>query len=127
MIADYQIRQWLARYLHKEVSLDQFEDWIVQQSWNMHLDSELSAQNLASAIELRLAEYSSGHLDENQLRSELLPFITSYNAVVYVGQNQQVPPSSDSQNRTLTHQSVVWEGEGLFQALVDTQRVAVSV
>ncbi|MGB8989947.1 MAG: hypothetical protein WCC37_25345 [Candidatus Sulfotelmatobacter sp.] len=74
MIAENQIREKLGRYLRQELSLDQFEDWIAQQSWNMHKDSSESAQKLASAIELRLAEHSNGHLDEPILREELRQF-----------------------------------------------------
>lgn len=75
MIAENQIRQALARYLRGEVSLDRFEDWLVQHSWNMHLDSEEAAQKLAGAVELRLAEYSSRHLEEPALKDELRQFV----------------------------------------------------
>ena len=78
MIAESEIRQRLARYLARETSLDQFEDWLVKQSWNMHRDSEEAAQKLVSAVELRLAEHSSGHLDEPALREQLIPFVTKY-------------------------------------------------
>jgi hypothetical protein len=78
MIAENQIREKLARYLSNELSLDHFEDWLVERSWNMHVDSDESAQKLASAIELRLAEYSSGHLDEVALRNELRQFVNNY-------------------------------------------------
>jgi hypothetical protein len=127
MIAEYQIRQWLARYLHDEVSLDQFEDWLVQRSWNMHLDSEPSAQRLASAIELRLAEYSSGHLDDNELRLELLPFVTTYTATVHFGRGEGSAPSSDAQNNSPTPRILVIQGKGLFQALSDKAHAGVSL
>lgn len=97
MIADYQIRERLARYLHKEISLEQFEDWLVQRSWNMHLDSDKSAQKLASAIELHLAEYSSGHLDESGLRNELIRFFTKYSVQISFGGGMPVvsePPNN---------------------------------
>jgi hypothetical protein len=74
MISESQIREKLGRYLRRDLSLDQFEDWIAQQSWNMHKDSSEEPQKLASAIELRFAEYSSGHLDESALREELRQF-----------------------------------------------------
>lgn len=127
MIADYEIRLWLARYLHKEISLDKFEDWIAQHSWNMHLDSDESAQKIAAAIELRLAEHSSGHLPENQLRNELVPFVTTYNAVVHFGNNQEIPASSDLQNKTSSPRVFVIQGEEIFQVLSDTQRAVVSL
>jgi len=71
MIAESQIREKIGRYLRGELSLDHFEDWIAQASWNMHKDSDERAQKIASAVELRLAEHSSEHLDENSLREEL--------------------------------------------------------
>lgn len=74
MIAESQIREKLGRYLRRDLSLERFEDWIAQQSWNMHQDSIEPAQKLASAIELRLAEHSSGHLNEAALREELRQF-----------------------------------------------------
>jgi hypothetical protein len=82
MIAENQLREKLGRYLSNELSLDHFEDWLVNHSWNMHKDSNESAQKLASAIELRLAEYSSGHLDEIGLRDELRQFVNSYTVQV---------------------------------------------
>ncbi|MGH7744721.1 MAG: hypothetical protein ACREQ5_07900, partial [Candidatus Dormibacteria bacterium] len=76
MIADYAIREQIAYYLTGKLSLDQFEDWLVGKSWDMHRDSDGQSQKLASAVELRLAEYSSGHLDEKHLRDELIPYVT---------------------------------------------------
>jgi hypothetical protein len=130
MIADYQIRQWLARYLHRVISLDQFEDWLVQRSWNMHLDSDESAQKLAAAIELRLAEHSSGHLDEDRLRHEMTPFLTTYTATVRVGHSESgLVVFTDAQNTSVTPRVFVIQGEmaGLFQAFSDTPHAAVSL
>ncbi|HLA10042.1 MAG TPA: hypothetical protein VJ023_05445 [Pyrinomonadaceae bacterium] len=78
MIKENEIRAELVKYLAGEQSLDQFEDWFVQHSWNMHKDSSLSAQRLSSAIELRLAEHSSGHLSEEELRDQLRPYVVRY-------------------------------------------------
>jgi hypothetical protein len=85
MVAEYQVRQWLIRYLSCEVSLDQLEDWLVKRSWNMHLDSDMGAQKLASAVELRLAEHSSGHLSEPELREELRSFANTYVTQLHFG------------------------------------------
>jgi hypothetical protein len=71
MISESLIREQIGRYLRGELSLDRFEDWIAQNSWNMHKDSDEPSQRLASAVELRLAEHSSEHLDEDSLREEL--------------------------------------------------------
>lgn len=82
MIRESEIRQKLIEHLSDRLSLDDFEDWLVAHSWNMHQDSAPSAQDLASALELALYEYSSGHLTEAELRSELMSL--SGNIVVAV-------------------------------------------
>lgn len=70
MIAESEIRERLIRFLRDEMSLQEFEDWLVSNSWNMHLDSSPSAQDLVAAIELILSEYSSGHRKYSEVRNE---------------------------------------------------------
>ena len=81
MVAELEIRKRLARFLANELSLDDFEDWLVQGSWNAHREGEGPAQQLAYAIELRLAEHSSGHLSLQELRDELAPFVKQYRSL----------------------------------------------
>jgi hypothetical protein len=71
MITETQIRDQLFSYLIRQITLNDFEDWLVQQSWNMHQDSDDAAQRLVGAIELRLAEYSDDHLTDDALEREL--------------------------------------------------------
>lgn len=71
MITESQIRDKLFDYLTREITLNDFEDWLVFQSWNMHQDSDDAAQRLVGAIELRLAEYSNDHLSDDALEREL--------------------------------------------------------
>lgn len=124
MIAEHQIREWLGRFLHGEVSLDQFEDWLVQRSWNMHRDSDEEAQKMAAAIELRLAEHSSGHLSDAQLRDELLPFVTNYFATVHFGSDVGPVLSTDAQNNSPSPRVLVILAESEFR-LADRSPVAV--
>ena len=72
MITEHQIRDELLAFLQSAISLDEFEDWLAQESWNMHRDSAPPARELAAAIELALAEHSSGHLAWYELRARLL-------------------------------------------------------
>lgn len=67
MLSELQLREQLVNFLANKSSLDEFEDWFVQNSWNMHKDSDLAAQRLAYAVELRLAE----HLPADDFRREL--------------------------------------------------------
>jgi len=83
MINEAQIRDQLLRYLARQITLNEFEDWIVLQSWNMHQDADAAAQRLVGAIELRLAEYSDDHLTDEALERELKGLIAS-SAVVSI-------------------------------------------
>ena len=71
MIDGSDIQEQLSRYLGNQISLDEFEGWFVQASWDAHRESDPLAFKLVSAIELKLAEYSSGHLLEADLQEEI--------------------------------------------------------
>jgi hypothetical protein len=73
MITVSQIREHLQSLLDSNdpKSLDEFEDWFVRASWNMHQDSDLGAQKLAASIELRLAEFSSEDQTKEDLKAQL--------------------------------------------------------
>jgi hypothetical protein len=70
MVTAKEIRAMLAKYIAAEINLDSFEDWIAQQTWGSRNGSDPSAAALAADIELRLSEYSSGHLPLEQMRDE---------------------------------------------------------
>ncbi len=78
MIEENDIRAQVANYLSGSQSLDEFEDWFVKQSWNMHQDSENSAQQLVGKIELALSEYSNNHVSEEAFRSQLRRLASTY-------------------------------------------------
>src|ERR1700733_4156459 len=126
MIAESQIREKLGHYLSKEWSLAQFEDWLVQGSWNMHKDSGEQAQKLVSAIELRLAEHSSGHLNEKELRAELQAFVNIPSADVSFGHAET---SMDGQNNKPSDRVFVvqFSDSQIFQALPGVPPVEVSL
>jgi hypothetical protein len=92
MIQENEIREQLLALS----DLDAFEDWIVQHSWNMHQDSDPSAQKLVGKIELALAEYSNGHISEFELRRQLDNLARTYEV--------SFNPSG-SQSQTITYSS----------------------
>lgn len=71
------IRTNLAAYLGGRESLDAFTDWIVGAVWNIEQAGEPSVATLGYAIELVLAEWTSGLLDpaarDAALRALMLP------------------------------------------------------
>ena len=71
MVSASQIRNELAMSLAGILPLDDFEDWFVQNTWNIQNTGSKAAEVLTFAIEELLSEYTSGHIPENRLREEL--------------------------------------------------------
>jgi hypothetical protein len=72
---DMSIREQLARYLNQEITLAEFQEWYVPFSWQVDRLGDLFLREFISDTDLRLAEYTSGHLSEEDLRSELRSLI----------------------------------------------------
>ena len=85
MLTQAEVRHQLAAFLQNRLSLDDFEDWLADRSWNMHLDSPPAAQELVASIELPLFEYSSGHRDLDSLRVEIRKLLDQIRLAVVVG------------------------------------------
>ncbi len=71
---ELELRRKLIQYLLGNMSLREFQQWFVPTTWDIHLSTEPGAIDLTYKIDLRLAEYTSGHLPENQLRREFGDF-----------------------------------------------------
>jgi hypothetical protein len=65
------IRQHLERYPTDEISLAGFAKWLVGVTWPIGDDADSHGRKLAHAIELALAEATSGLLSLDELRTEL--------------------------------------------------------
>lgn len=61
----------LERYLRGEDSLAEFEAWLVPETWDISPQSDRSAHDLATAITLRIAEFTSDGWTEDELREAL--------------------------------------------------------
>lgn len=86
MATEAAIREQAVNYVAGELSLDAFDEWFAQATWNMHQDSDEAAQRLADAIELRLAEHTSApQLTDEWLRNELAKVLAEYSVKVYLG------------------------------------------
>jgi hypothetical protein len=60
----------LSRYLAGEETLADFQDWLAPLAWESDaLDAD--AAELVDSVQLRVAEFTSGHLTEDELREEL--------------------------------------------------------
>lgn len=61
----------LSGYLAGNSSLSEFRDWFDVETWGIAAESDSLVRDLAGEIELRLAEFTSGHLSENEVRRHL--------------------------------------------------------
>jgi hypothetical protein len=61
----------LQRYLRGEDSLAEFEAWLVPETWDISPQSDRSAHDLATAITLRIAEFTNGDWTEEELKRAL--------------------------------------------------------
>lgn len=68
---DQEIQQRLDWYLRGDVSLADFEAWLVPATWDISPQSDPAAHGLATAITLRIAEFTNGGWIEDDLRREL--------------------------------------------------------
>jgi len=81
-----EIRRSLGRYLAGELSLSEFQEWFVPRAWDLDPSEDALAYQLVGRIELLLAEASSGHWTEMELRENL----ESYTSVVEVRESPGV-------------------------------------
>ena len=91
---ELEIRQKLINYLINAISLSQFQEWFVPNTWDVHLSGEQGAIELTNDIELRLSEYSSGHLPEEQMRKEFSQLLS--HATFTFGRASSVIQTSDN-------------------------------
>jgi hypothetical protein len=92
MINESQIREQLGSYITEEQSFEDFEDWLIKQSHNMHLDSSQDAQDLVEDLDLIIYEYLNGNINEERLKSALRPFVEQYEVQISF-QGASVRPS----------------------------------
>src|SRR5271157_2926735 len=78
MLLFFQLRDQIINLLSHRMPLNEFEDWLVQKSWNLHRSADALTQELAYATQLRLAEYDEDHLSEADLRRELRELADAY-------------------------------------------------
>lgn len=76
------IRHHLTQFLTGALSLNELQDWLVNATWNMEATASSEAVQFAYAVELALAEFSSGFLTPEQLEADLLELANSANTVV---------------------------------------------
>src|SRR2546422_10712034 len=66
------IKYEVGRYLSGETALDDLQQWLADNLWDVRPDSP--EEQLLGEIELACAEFSDGAISESELRARLSPF-----------------------------------------------------
>ena len=66
-----QLQAQLSQFLQNSITLDVFRDWFDDETWGLAAEADSLARQLAGEVELRIAEFTSGHLNEDELRRQL--------------------------------------------------------
>jgi hypothetical protein len=99
---DNGIRERLASYLLGEYSLEDFKDWFVHVLLDIDHSENKKAINMAYEIELRLAEYSNGYWNEDELRNLFRPLVDSYNVNIDYTPNVEMGSNARVESISLT-------------------------
>lgn len=84
MVSSSQIREQIARYLADRRLLEEFENWFIRSTRDIRKTRSESAISLTFDVEALLSEYSSGHIDEQELRADLSQILHAENKVVEI-------------------------------------------
>ncbi len=78
---ELEIRERLSDYVAGRIDLREFQKWFVPRAWHEASTHPVGPlQDLISTIELRLAEFTNGHLTTDELKDKLssLPYMTTF-------------------------------------------------
>ncbi len=84
MVSSSQIREQIARYLADRRLLEEFENWFIQNTRDIRKTRSEAAISLAFDVEALLSEYSSDHIDEKELRTQLSEILQAENKIVEI-------------------------------------------
>lgn len=79
---DADIRDRLAQYLRGELTLRSFQEWFIRETWDIQNSEPQYILDLAYSIKLKLAEYTNGHLTEDDLRKALRQYVEHFTMVL---------------------------------------------
>lgn len=71
----HEIQLHLSRYLSNATTLEEFRNWFDDETWGLAAEPDSPTRQLAGEIELRIAEFTGGHLTEDDLRRLLMPLV----------------------------------------------------
>ncbi len=94
-----ELREQIARYISSEISLEDLENWLVQNLPRLAVDPRSDDSSLAAAVDLCLVEYSAGLRTEESIKRYLSDALEEFKTV-YINLNDASIISSSSLSKT---------------------------
>ena len=73
----FDIRAWVTAFLAGELTLPQFQEWLVARTWNVEGHGAPMTTDVTYEIKLALAEHGRGDISQNELHRRLRDAITA--------------------------------------------------
>jgi hypothetical protein len=89
-----ELQTQLSRYLNKAITLEEFRDWFDDATWGLAAEPDSLARQLAGEIELRIAEFTNGHLIELELKELLRTLVPGLIVDQVENMDFQIPVTS---------------------------------
>jgi hypothetical protein len=121
-----ELQDHLAAYLRGEMTLRQFEEWFVPTTWDARDENDPRVELVRNIIDARIAEFTHGDWDEDELKDLLRPFVET--KVIPLAASTDGPPHL----RTAVQSSVrrvpltITLGQGVGRLLAPNPQVLAS-
>jgi hypothetical protein len=69
----HELQNQLSRYVNNAITLEAFRNWFDDETWGLAAEPDSPVRHIAGAVELHIAEFTNGHLTEDDLRALLQP------------------------------------------------------
>lgn len=66
-----EILEQVLQFVSGQSSRDDLEDWVLRRTWSLKEEDDPETYRLAGQILLAMAEYTRGHLDDQELRERI--------------------------------------------------------
>jgi hypothetical protein len=79
LVSSSQIREQIARYVDRKITLDRFYSWFIQNTWDIHKSGSVAAESLTFSIADIFSDYAGSRLSAKELRNMLLQLLEADN------------------------------------------------
>lgn len=106
---EQEIQNRLAQYLRGDETLAEFEAWLLPASWDLSPQADPAGHELATAILMRIGEFTGGDWTESELRLHLEALQAAQVEIIYSASENLVTGSPAESSPSLADTSLTAE------------------